>query len=129
MQAAFLAGTIEDFDGEISIYWGTGRYKIDDDTYHREVKKKIISEFRNHNGNGDFTYKVKGKEQTRNYKVCGDNPDFEVDGKSGEVWPNVQKGDPKGLCSKVKLTILFETYIQVQILILCLTGYLHFRLA
>lgn len=70
------------------------------DYYHRTVKPAIISEFKGHDG-GDFKYKVKGKELTRNFNVCGTNPDFEVD-RTGDVWPNATK-DPKGLCDKVRL--------------------------
>jgi hypothetical protein len=64
--------------------WGSGKYTIDLDVYHRTVKPQFISAF-----NSNFGSKFS--------KMCGSNPDFAIE-KDGTVYPNaVKKG---GQCSK-----------------------------
>ncbi|KIJ96225.1 hypothetical protein K443DRAFT_293721 [Laccaria amethystina LaAM-08-1] len=73
-------------NSELSIFetWGTGKYKLDMDVYHREVKPIFLTKFRTEYGTKKFN------------DMCGTNPDFEVD-KDGWVWPNAVKGKN---CSK-----------------------------
>lgn len=73
-------------NGEVSIFetWGTGKYKLDLEVYHRDVKPIFLSKFRGEYGTKKFN------------DMCGTNPDFDVD-KGGLVWPNAVKGKN---CSK-----------------------------
>ncbi|KIJ92041.1 hypothetical protein K443DRAFT_114199 [Laccaria amethystina LaAM-08-1] len=74
--------------GDVSIFetWGTGKYKLDMDVYHRTVKPIFLTRFR-----GEY-----GTKKFNDMHVCGTNPDFETD-KNGWVWPNSIKGKN---CSK-----------------------------
>ncbi|KAJ7599563.1 hypothetical protein C8J56DRAFT_770128, partial [Mycena floridula] len=69
--------------------WGTGQYRIDDDTYHRRLKPAIIQKFVAH----DKTFKSK----------CGTNPDFIVD-RHGLVYPEPQKANATG-CLKSRFRL------------------------
>ncbi|KAF9007443.1 hypothetical protein BDQ17DRAFT_1237960, partial [Cyathus striatus] len=67
--------------------WGTGDYKLDDNTYHLKVKPTFISKF-------------KSKKFT---DYCGSNPDFFIE-KDGTVYPSATASKQKkdGKCTKVR---------------------------
>ncbi|EDR05986.1 uncharacterized protein LACBIDRAFT_329188 [Laccaria bicolor S238N-H82] len=67
---------------------GEGKYTLDLDVYHRQVKPIFIKRFQG--AFSDFTSK------------CGTNPDFEIDRK-GIVNPNAVKG--KDLCTKKRFSL------------------------
>ena len=84
LQTELLSRAYDVLDNALYPRWGSGKYVIDDHTYHRDVKPKILSHF---NGMKGFSSK------------CGSNPDFMVE-RDGTVYPS-SRTDKKGLCSKV----------------------------
>ncbi|KAJ3517827.1 hypothetical protein NLJ89_g262 [Agrocybe chaxingu] len=86
--ADLLARAVDILDNALYRRWGSGRYVIDDHTYHRDVKPRILSEMR----------KLKGFSSK-----CGNNPDFHVD-RDGTVYPS-RRNDKKGLCTRRAFSI------------------------
>jgi len=85
-----------------------GKYKIDEDVYHRDVKPQMITKF-----------VAEFKKQKKDFKkLCGKNPDFVVD-KSGIVNPEpVGKGFDH--CPKVfvHIHLRYRTKIDTSIFFL-----------
>ncbi|KAF9007444.1 hypothetical protein BDQ17DRAFT_1422820 [Cyathus striatus] len=44
-QTEFIGRTYDDLGNQLYRRWGKGEYKLDDDTYHRDVKPKFIAAF------------------------------------------------------------------------------------
>ncbi|KAF9523403.1 hypothetical protein CPB83DRAFT_690304 [Crepidotus variabilis] len=88
----------DDFNDEVELVarWGSGKYVVDDNTYHRSLKPAIIKAFNGHDSK--FTSK------------CGSNPDFMVDRK-GMVYPEPQKSKSSS-CPKNKFTLDLGSLIQ-----------------
>lgn len=79
------------YDDAVELFarWGSGKYTLDDDTYHRVVKPQFISAF---SGEKSFS------------SLCGSNPDFFIE-KNGDVYPSaVGKFKASGKCTKSKFT-------------------------
>ncbi|CAA7266740.1 unnamed protein product [Cyclocybe aegerita] len=97
--AELIARAVDILDNALYRRWGSGRYVIDDHTYHREVKPRILSEMRKLKS---FTSK------------CGSNPDFHVE-RDGTVYPS-SRNDKKGQCTKRAFSInmhdLLSSYVQ-----------------
>ncbi|KDR81891.1 hypothetical protein GALMADRAFT_240169 [Galerina marginata CBS 339.88] len=83
-----LTRAVEELDNALYARWGSGKYVIDDNTYHRSVKPILISTF---SGKPGF----KG--------LCGSNPDFHVE-RDGTVYPTAvdKKAKQAGKCTKSK---------------------------
>ncbi|PPQ67659.1 hypothetical protein CVT25_012687 [Psilocybe cyanescens] len=77
--------------------WGSGKYKIDDDTYHRIVKPHFLSVF-------GAMPSFKG--------LCGSNPDFFVE-RDGTVYPSAVESKAKkaGKCTKSKYSADMSEYL------------------
>ncbi|CAA7266897.1 unnamed protein product [Cyclocybe aegerita] len=97
--ADLIARAVDNIDNVLYRRWGSGKYVIDDNTYHRDVKPKILAEMK----------KIKGFESK-----CGHNPDFHVE-RDGTVYPS-SRTDKKGLCSKKTFSVnmhdLLMSYVQ-----------------
>ncbi|KAH9484082.1 hypothetical protein JR316_0003562 [Psilocybe cubensis] len=77
--------------------WGTGKWTMDDDLYHRTVKPHFLSVFK---GMPSFT------------GLCGSNPDFFIE-KDGTVYPSAVESKAKklGKCTKSKYNADMSEYL------------------
>ncbi|KAG5353012.1 hypothetical protein C0989_011160 [Termitomyces sp. Mn162] len=80
--ADLVARTYSVLDKALFPRWGSGKYVIPDDTYHRDVKPKILQQMKS----------IKGFESK-----CGSNPDFHVE-RDGTVYPSSRKKN--SVCTK-----------------------------